>query len=85
VAVGPAGEACGQAFPILADYIFRKDKGERKLVMTAPVTQTAAPCGFVVQFVLPKGVTGGQCTRTTGCALQRAAHALVVRFIKTVT
>jgi hypothetical protein len=25
--------------------------------MTAPVTQTAAPGGFRVQFVLPKGVT----------------------------
>jgi hypothetical protein len=28
-----------------------------KLEMTAPVTQTAAPGGFRVQFVLPKGVT----------------------------
>jgi len=28
-----------------------------KLEMTAPVTQTAAPGGFVVQFVLPQGVT----------------------------
>lgn len=69
---GPAGEAGTQAFPILADYIFGKNKGERKLPMTAPVTQAAAPVkmemtapvtlvaapgGFVVQFVLPKGVT----------------------------
>ena len=28
-----------------------------KLDMTAPVTQTAAPGGFLVQFVLPKGVS----------------------------
>jgi SOUL heme-binding protein len=28
-----------------------------KLEMTAPVTQAAAPGGFLVQFVLPKGVT----------------------------
>lgn len=28
-----------------------------KLEMTAPVTQTASPDGFVVQFVLPRGVT----------------------------
>jgi hypothetical protein len=28
-----------------------------KLKMTAPVMQTAAPTGFLVQFVLPKGVT----------------------------
>jgi hypothetical protein len=72
VVPGPAGEAGNQAFPILAGYIFGKNKGERKfamtapvtqaampvkLDMTAPVTQTAAPGGFLVQFVLPKGVT----------------------------
>ena len=72
VVPGPAGEAGNQAFPILAGYIFGKNKGERKfamtapvtqtavpvkLEMTAPVTQTAAPGGLMVQFVLPKGVT----------------------------
>jgi hypothetical protein len=40
---GPAGEAGNQAFPILAGYIFGKNKGERKFAMTAPVTQTSAP------------------------------------------
>jgi hypothetical protein len=69
---GPASDAGNQAFPILAGYIFGKNKGEKKfamtapvtqvavpvkLEMTAPVTQTAAPGGFLVQFVLPKGVT----------------------------
>jgi hypothetical protein len=72
VVPGPAAEAGNQAFPILAGYIFGKNKGERKfamtapvtqaaepvkLEMTAPVTQTAAPGGFRVQFVLPKGVS----------------------------
>lgn len=72
VVPGPAAEAGNQAFPILAGYIFGKNKGERKLAMTAPVTQTAepvklemtvpvtqaaAPGGFRLQFVLPKGVT----------------------------
>ena len=72
VVPGPAGDAGSNAFPILAGYIFGKNKGERKLEMTAPVTQTAAPVklemtapvtqaaapgGFLVQFVLPKGVT----------------------------
>ena len=72
VVAGPAGDAGSQAFPILAGYIFGKNKGEKKfamtapvtqvpvpikLEMTAPVTQTAAPGGFLVQFVLPKGVT----------------------------
>jgi SOUL heme-binding protein len=69
---GPAMEAGSKAFPILAGYIFGKNKGEKKFAMTAPVTQTAAPVrmamtapvtqtesaeGTVVQFVLPKGVT----------------------------
>lgn len=68
----PAEDAGSQAFPILAGYIFGKNKGEKKLAMTAPVTQTAAPVrmamtapvtqsavagGTRVQFVLPKGVT----------------------------
>lgn len=72
VVAGPADKAGGQAFPILAGYIFGKNKGERKFAMTAPVTQaavptkmemtapvtqTTAPGGFLVQFVLPKGVT----------------------------
>lgn len=72
VVPGPAAAAGSAAFPILAGYIFGKNKGERKLAMTAPVTQAAepvklemtapvtqaaAPGGFRVQFVLPKGVT----------------------------
>lgn len=74
VVPGPADSAGNTAFPILAGYIFGKNKGERKFEMTAPVTQTAAPVkmemtapvtqsatagGFLVQFVLPKGVTLG--------------------------
>lgn len=67
-----AEDAGNRAFPILAGYIFGKNKGERKFAMTAPVTQTAAPLklemtapvtqaavpgGMRVQFVLPEGVT----------------------------
>lgn len=68
----PADEAGSRAFPILAGYIFGKNKGERKFAMTAPVTQTAAPVkmamtapvtqaaapggGQRVQFVLPSAV-----------------------------
>lgn len=69
---GPADQAGSQAFPILAGYIFGKNKGARKFDMTAPVTQAAAPMkmamtapvtqaaadgGYVVQFVLPNGMT----------------------------
>jgi len=67
---GPAESAGNSAFPILAGYIFGGNQGARQLAMTAPVTQapqklamttpvtqTAAGDSFVVQFVLPKGVT----------------------------
>ena len=69
---GPADEAGKQAFPILAGYIFGKNKGDRKLAMTAPVTQSPTPtklemtapvtqsasaAGFLVQFVLPQNVS----------------------------
>ncbi len=72
IVAGPGSEAGSRAFPILAGYIFGKNKGERKLAMTAPVTQAAVPVklemtapvtqvaaagGFLVQFVLPRGVT----------------------------
>jgi SOUL heme-binding protein len=68
-----ADEAGNQAFPILAGYIVGKNKGEKQMAMTAPVTQTATPVkmamtapvtqtptaggSHLVQFVLPKGVT----------------------------
>lgn len=67
-----ADDAGKRAFPILAGYIFGKNKGERKLAMTAAVTQTPAPLkmemtapvtqsatkgGMLVQFVLPADIT----------------------------
>jgi len=73
VVQGTADEASSQAFSMLAGYIFGKNRGERKMAMTAPVTQTAEPVkmdmtapvtqtaakggGYRVQFVLPKNVT----------------------------
>lgn len=38
-----ADEAGNLAFPILAGYIFGKNKGKKEFAMTAPVTQAAAP------------------------------------------
>jgi hypothetical protein len=69
---GPSDRADSEGFRLLAGYIFGKNEGERRLEMTAPVTRAAEPVklemtapvtrsadasGFVVQFVLPKGVT----------------------------
>ena len=80
-----AEDAGNQAFPILAGYIFGKNKGEKKFAMTAPVTQTAAPVrmdmtapvtqaavagGMRVQFVLPKGVTLATAPEPTGPRVQ---------------
>jgi len=69
---GPASEAGNQGFKILAAYIFGKNKGDRKIEMTAPVTQTPEPrkiamtapvtqaaseTGFIIQFAMPKEFT----------------------------
>ena len=56
-----ADEAGNQAFPILAGYIFGKNKGERKFAMTAPVTQSAVPVKMamtapVTQSAAPGGM-----------------------------
>ena len=72
VVPGPAEEAGNQGFKILADYIFGNNRGEKKIAMTAPVSQTPVPVklamtapvsqapvpgGFVVQFTMPAGYT----------------------------
>ncbi len=72
VVPGPSEEAGNQGFRILAGYIFGKNKGERKIAMTAPVAQTPAPTriemtapvsqaatdgGYVVQFSMPSEYT----------------------------
>jgi hypothetical protein len=69
---GPASEAGNQGFKILAAYIFGKNKGDRKIEMTAPVTQTPEPMkiamtapvtqaasemGFIIQFKMPMQFT----------------------------
>jgi hypothetical protein len=99
VVPGPADQAGNQAFPILAGYIFGKKKGEQKfamtapvtqavvpaqLEMTAPVTQRAAPGGFLVQFVLPKGVTAASAPEPLDARVQLRdvlpAQVAVIRY-----
>jgi hypothetical protein len=99
VVAGPAGDAGSQAFPILAGYIFGKNKGDRKFAMTAPVTQEAVPVklemtapvtqsavagGFLVQFVLPKGVTVASAPEPLDARIQlreiAARRVAVIRF-----
>ncbi len=81
-----ADEAGNQAFPILAGYIFGKNQGERRMEMTAPVTQTAVPVkmnmtapvtqsaaaggGYLVQFVLPRNITMANAPQPTDPRVQ---------------
>ncbi len=57
VVPGPASEAGNQGFSFLGGYIFGKNKGERKLEMTAPVTQTALPPAAPVKLEMTAPVT----------------------------
>ena len=54
VVLNTSAEAAGnQAFPILAGYIFGKNKGEKKFAMTAPVTQAAMPIHIPIPIPIP--------------------------------
>lgn len=57
VVPGPASEAGKQGFSLLGGYIFGKNKGERKLQMTAPVTQTPVEPPAPVKLEMTAPVT----------------------------
>ena len=57
VVPGPASEAGSQGFRHLGGYIFGKNKGERKLEMTAPVMQSALQPAPPVKLEMTAPVT----------------------------
>jgi len=70
VVPGPAEAAGNSGFRILAAYIFGGNQAERRIAMTAPVTQapvqidmtapvtqSATEGGYVVQFTMPRAFT----------------------------
>ena len=61
---GVKNESDSRAFPILAGYIFGKNKGERKFAMTAPVTQMAAPVKMEMMAPVTQAAVPGGC----GCS-----------------
>jgi hypothetical protein len=76
---GSATAAGSQAFPILAGYIFGKNKGQNKYPMAAPVTQSAA--GTKMQMTAPvtqNAVSGGYVVQFgdagRGARASRPAH-----------
>lgn len=50
---GDAGSARMAGFRLLAAYIFGGNQGQRKIEMTAPVTQAAAPAGQKISMTAP--------------------------------
>ena len=65
-----AADAGNQAFPILAGYIFGKNKGQRKLEMTAPVTQRADPVKLPMTAPVTQSAVAGAGARSGGMRVQ---------------
>jgi hypothetical protein len=59
-------DAGNEAFPILAGYIFGKNKGERKMAITAPVAQAPEP----VKLAMTAPVTQGADAASGGMRVQ---------------
>jgi hypothetical protein len=72
VVPGPASEAGNQGFGILAGYIFGKNKGERKLEMTAPVAQSP---------VAPVAADPVKLDMTAPVAQQATAGGFLLQFV----
>ena len=83
---GPQGDAGNQAFPILAGYIFGKNKGKQEFAMTAPVTQAAAPVRLEMTAPVTQAAASGtpgshvvQFVLPRGVTLQTAPEPLDAR------
>ena len=60
VVPGPAEQAGNQGFALLGAYIFGRNQGDRKIAMTAPVTQAAQPTKIEMTApVSQQAVSGG--------------------------
>ena len=71
-----AADAGNQAFPILAGYIFGKNKGQRKLEMTAPVTQRADPVKLPMTAPVTQSAVAG-----AGAAAGARSGGMRVQFV----
>jgi hypothetical protein len=61
VVPGPAEQAGNQGFSFLGGYIFGRNKGDRRIAMTAPVTQSPQPMKIAMTApVAQMPVDGGQ-------------------------
>jgi hypothetical protein len=81
-----ADEAGNLAFPILAGYIFGKNKGKQEFAMTAPVTQAAAPVRLEMTAPVTQAAASGtpgshvvQFVLPRGVTLQTAPEPLDAR------
>lgn len=63
---GPASEAGNQGFSLLGGYIFGKNKGDRRVAMTAPVTQSPEPVKIAMTAPVAQSPVGPTATSPDG-------------------
>ena len=81
VVSGEASEAGNRAFPILAGYIFGKNKGDRKIEMTAPVTQTPEPRKIAMTAPVTQAAVPVKLDMTAPVTQTAAPGGFLVQFV----